>query len=474
MAGTIPDKLVMLRTLISTTRLLNHARIRQLSLQYPKYFVKESVKTELQSLREKILHTPPEMLSTIDMTPDGIAQEVENLVQAKLLPTVRSAINASGIILHTGLGRSPFSEDACEALQDAVRGYSTLDIDVATGKRGSRESHVEELLQQLTGAEACCIVNNNAAAVLLVLNTLADGKEVIISRGQAVEIGGEFRIPDIMHKSQAVMVDVGTTNRTRFSDYENAVTPRTGLIQVAHTSNYRIVGFVQTVGIAALAPLCHTHNIPLVVDLGSGCLGDLTRFGLPEEPVAGDAIRDGADIVTFSGDKILGGPQCGLIIGKRSYIETIRKNPLARVLREDKMTYAVLEATLKMFLEPDTLPEKHPIIHMMAVPVTTIGGRARRFVRSCAAALREECDVAVVPSESHIGGGSMPASPIPTRCVALKPRLMSVDDLGNRLRGGNPPVFARIHEDQLLLDFRTIHPREIPRLRKVLVGIFTA
>ncbi|KPK89512.1 hypothetical protein AMJ80_09680 [bacterium SM23_31] len=463
------DKNTLLDNLISTTKLLNYPKIKQLSKEFPKYYVKEIAKSELQNIRDIILNTPAESLDAVDISSESIEAKVDMRVRAEFRPSIRPAINAAGIILHTALGRAPFAEAAQEALMNAVRNYCTLAVDVPTGKRGDRYVHVEGLLKYLTGAQAACVVNNNAAAVLLVLNTLAEGKEVVISRGQLVEIGGAFRIPDVMHRSGAVMVEVGTTNRTHLYDYEEAINENTGMVQVVHHSNYRITGFAGEVPLADLKPLSKKHNIPLVEDIGSGCLIDFTHYGLPPEPMVQDSIKAGADVVTFSGDKILGGPQCGIIIGKKTYVDRIKKNPLCRALRSDKLTYSVLEATLKLFLDRKTLFEKHPVLHMLTLQTRTIGNRARSFVRKFKPVLGKECEIDVINGESQMGSGSLPAQFIPTKLVSLKSKNMSADELGYKLRMSEPPVFSRITEDRILLDFRTIHPREIQTLADVVV-----
>lgn len=469
MGEITPNKSTLLDNLISTTKLLNYPKIKQLSKEFPKYFVKETAKSELQNVRDTILSAPPESLDTIDITPESIESKIDVRVRAEFRPSVRPAINAAGIILHTALGRAPYAEDAQKALMNAVRNYCTLAVDVPTGKRGDRYTHVEGLLKYLTGTEAACVVNNNAAAVLLVLNTLAEGREVVISRGQLIEIGGAFRIPDVMRRSGAIMVEVGTTNRTHLFDYEETINENTAMIQAVHHSNYRIIGFTGEVPLSELKQLSVKHNIPLVEDIGSGCLIDFTKYGLPPEPMVQDSIKAGADVVTFSGDKILGGPQCGIIVGKKKYIDTIKKNPLCRALRNDKLTYSVLEATLKLFLDQKTLFEKHPVLHMLTLPVRTIGNRARSFVKKVKPLIDETCDIRVINGESQMGSGSLPAQFIPTKLVALKSKSMTADELGHKLRMSEPPVFSRITEEQVLLDFRTIHPQEVQALADVVV-----
>jgi len=471
MSETSQKRNTILSNLISTTKLLNCSKIKLLLEEFPQHVVTDAVRDELQQLREKILHSSPEELETIDISPERIEEKVDIRVRAQLRPSVHPAINATGIILHTGLGRAPFAKVAQELLLDAVKNYCTLEIDVSTGKRGERYIHVEGLLNYITGAEAGCVVNNNAGAVLLVLNTLAEGREVIISRGQLIEIGGAFRMPDVMQQSGAIMVEVGTTNRTHLHDYENALTEKTALIQVAHTSNYKFIGFYKHVPLSDLKKICIKRNIPLVKDIGSGALIDLTKYGLPPEPTVQDGIKDGADIVTFSGDKLIGGPQCGIIVGKKEYIDRIKKNPLCRALRCDKMTYVVLEATLKLFLDEKRLMKENPVMQMLTLSVRTITSRARRFIRKISSEIGDVCEMKIIDGESQMGGGSLPGEQIPTKLVALKPIQMSTNELSHRLRMGNPSVFTRIAEEKVLLDFRTIHPDEINSLGDIVVKV---
>jgi L-seryl-tRNA(Ser) seleniumtransferase len=465
------EKKALLDDLISTTKLLNYPKIKQLIIEFPKYFIKETTKTELQKIREKIINSSPEDLQNINISPEALEAKVDIQVRTSFRPSLRPAINATGVILNTSLGRAPYAEEAQEQLINAVRNYSTLAVDVPTGKRGDRYSHAEELLKYLTGAEAACVVNNNASAVLLVLNTLGEGREVVISRGQLVEIGGAFRIPDVMRRSGAIMVEVGTTNRTHLWDYEDAINENTGMIQVVHHSNYRISGFTGEVPLADLKPLTSKHNLPLVEDIGSGCLIDFTKHGLPPEPMVQDSVKAGADVITFSGDKILGGPQCGIIIGGKDFITKIKKNPWCRALRNDKLTYSVLEATLKLYLDQDTLFEKLPVYRMLTLPVKTIGNRARSFVRKVKSIVGDEPDFKVVNGESQMGSGSLPDRFIPTKVVSLRSNKISAEEFGNQLRLNEPPVFTRIVDDQVLFDFRTIHVKEIPVLVEVISNI---
>ncbi len=460
-----------LNGLISTTKLINYPKIRVLMEEFPNQVVADTIKDELMKLRETLISTPDEDMDSVNISAENIESKVDIRVRAGFRPSIRPAINAAGIILHTALGRAPYAESARKALNDAVKNYCTLAVDVPSGKRGDRYAHVESLLQYLTGAEAACVTNNNAAAVLLVLNTLAKGKEVIISRGQLIEIGGAFRIPDIMEQSGAVMVDIGTTNRTHLFDYENAATEETAMIQFVHTSNYRVVGFMKEVERKDLSVLAKKLDIPLVEDIGSGALIDFRKYGLPWEPTVQDSLKAGVDIATFSGDKIVGGPQCGIIVGKKRYIDLIKKNPLCRAMRNDKMTYSVLEATLKLYLDEKTLFKEHPVLHMLTLPVKTIADRAGKFVRRIKPLLPETCEIKVVNGESELGSGSLPAYYIPSKNVSLISSKLSSEEISKRLRLSHPPVFTRIEKDRVLFDFRTIHPDETKTLSDVIIKV---
>lgn len=364
-------------------------------------------------------------------------------------PTLRPAINATGVILHTNLGRAPLSAEALAALVAVGEGYSTLEYDLDAGTRGKRDQHAERLLTEVTGAEAGMVVNNNAAGVLLALTALAQGHEAIISRGQLVEIGGSFRVPDVMAQSGAVMVEVGTTNRTRLSDYADAITERTACIVRAHASNFRVIGFTEAVPLTDLAALAHQHGLLLLDDLGSGALLDTAQFGLSHEPMPQESLAAGADLVLFSGDKLLGGPQAGIIIGRADLIQTLKRHPLARAIRADKLALAALVATLTHYARGEAL-EKIPVWRMISLSPEAIRARAEAW----AAAVPGE----VVPAESTVGGGSLPGDTLPT--WAFAPRVAQPNAAAARLRAADPPVIARVADDRLLLDPRTVLPEE--------------
>ncbi|HLL73012.1 MAG TPA: L-seryl-tRNA(Sec) selenium transferase [Pyrinomonadaceae bacterium] len=403
-----------------------------------------------------------------------LAEAVERLGRAVALAdanNLRRVVNATGVILHTNLGRAPLSEAARRAVSVEAAGYCTLEYDLATGARGRRGARAEELLAELTGAEAALVVNNCAAAALLILSTLAAGGESIVSRGELVEIGGDFRVPDVMAASGTSMREVGTTNRTNLADYERAITPETRLIVRVHPSNYRVVGFTAAPSLAALAALAHEHNLPLYEDAGSGALLDLSAYNLQDEPVIRESVAGGADIVSFSGDKLLGATQAGLIVGRRALVERCRRNPLYRALRADKLALAALAATLEAHARGATFAEV-PAMRMLAATREEIETRARAFMhraqsRSGICGLRFE----IINGESAIGGGSAPLTHPPTALIALKHAQLSADALEARLREANPPVIARILDERLVLDLRTVAEEEESELLNALVGL---
>lgn len=384
-----------------------------------------------------------------------IALTVEKLAFL-LKPSVRKVINASGTILHTNIGRAVLADEAAEAVALAASGNINLEIDLATGERGERDSLVEGLIKRLTGAQAAVVVNNNAAAVLLALNTLSEGREVIISRGELIEIGGSFRLPEIIRKSGCILKEVGATNRTHPKDYESAINGDTAIILKAHTSNYRIVGFTAEVGLKELSSIGKRHGIPVVEDLGSGSLVDLSVYGLPKEPTVRESIEEGADLVTFSGDKLLGGPQAGIIAGKKELIDKIRKNHLKRALRADKLTLAGLEATLRLYLNPERLGQKLPALRYMARPVSEIEKTAVEARRVLGKALGPDYSITIEDGETQIGGGSLPGRLLPTKALAIVSGSKGAQEIFTALLSGEPPILGRINRDRVILDMRTV------------------
>ncbi|MEE9274661.1 MAG: L-seryl-tRNA(Sec) selenium transferase, partial [bacterium] len=364
---------------------------------------------------------------------EEILREARGLLSADRSPLLRPVINATGVVLHTNLGRAPLSEAAARALLDVAQGYSNLEYDLAAGRRGKRGLPVEDLLRRLTGAEAALLVNNNAAAVMFALQVMAQGREVVVSRGELIEIGGSFRIPDIMRVSGARLVEVGATNKTRLGDYADAIGPETGLLLKAHTSNFRIVGFTEEVSREDLASLGRERGVPVLEDLGSGCLLDIP--GIPAEPSVAASVAAGMDVVTFSGDKLLGGPQAGVVVGKAPWVEKMKRHPLMRALRLDKLTLAALEATLRAYLDPEAALAEVPALRMLSEPPEAPGKRAETLLAAlgeAAGRLRPE----VVKTTSRVGGGALPLSELESRALALAPRGLSADEADARLRGG--------------------------------------
>jgi L-seryl-tRNA(Ser) seleniumtransferase len=376
-----------------------------------------------------------------------LVAETAALLARESRPTLRPVINATGVIIHTNLGRAPLSDEALDAMRAVGGGYSTLEYDLEPGQRGKRDRHIERILTAVTGAEAGMVVNNNASGVLLALTALAQGREAIVSRGQLVEIGGSFRVPDVMQQSGAVMVEVGTTNRTHRHDYECAITENTAAIVRAHASNFKVIGFTESVPLRDLADLAHARGLILLDDIGSGTLIDTTQFGLAYEPMVQDSLGDGADLVMFSGDKLLGGPQAGIIVGRADLIEILKRHPLARAIRADKLCLSALAATLDHYRKGEAL-DKIPVWRLISLSLDTIRARAE----SWAAAAGGD----VVESESTVGGGSLPGETLPT--WALSPRVDQPNAAAARLRQHDPPVIARVAQDRLLLDPRTVLP----------------
>lgn len=380
-------------------------------------------------------------------------------------------LNATGVVLHTNLGRAPLGRTALDRLALVAARYSNLELDVRTKERGSRYGHVDALLGRLTGAEASLVVNNNAAAVLLALESLARGREVVVSRGELIEIGGAFRVPDIMARSGARLVEVGTTNRTRLADYAGAIGPETALLLKVHPSNYRVVGFTESVATAELAGLGRARGVPVMEDLGSGSLLDLRPHGFPYEPTAPETVAAGADLVTFSGDKLLGGPQAGIIVGRRELVERLRQNPLNRALRIDKLTLAALEATLRAYDDPVAALAEIPTLRMLTEPAAAVRRRAQRCLRRVPAASRTALGAALVRDRSQVGGGALPLVELPTVALALGSAAHPAAALDARLRAGRPPVIGRLADARLLLDCRTIADDEVPLLAAAVAAL---
>lgn len=418
--------------------------------------VLETCRDVVQKLRNAILTAPDKQLPSLSASVETASRSVGALIDDLRRCKLRRLVNATGVILHTNLGRAPLCAEAMERIAEVGRGYSNLEFDLARGERGLRYDHVNRLLCALCGAEDSLIVNNNAAAVLLVLNTLAENKEAIISRGELIEIGGEFRIPEVMTKSSSILREVGTTNRTHLADYEKAIGPNTGVILKVHTSNYRIIGFTEDVDLLPLVALGKRRGVPVYDDLGSGCLIDLEAYGLAHEPTVREVLATDVDVVTFSGDKLLGGPQAGIIVGKKQIIAQIKKNPLNRALRIDKFTLAALEATLMHYLVPENAPRTLRALAALTQPLADVKKRARRLVAKLKKANLPDLAFAVYEDVAAAGGGSLPTEDIPTAVVAVRHAKMTANRMEAALRRAPVPVIVRVDENEILIDLRTV------------------
>ena len=433
--------------------------------------VSDAIREQLRKIRENV---------NAGQSPDWSIPAIHSAISTQLsagdLHGIRPVINLSGVVLHTNLGRACLPTAAAEAACQAAMYPNNLEYDLETGKRGNRDSHVESLICELTGSEAATVVNNNAAAVVLALSTLAKGLEVPVSRGELVEIGGSFRVPEVMESSGCTLVEVGATNRTHLKDYRSAISTQTALLMKVHTSNYRLEGFTQSVDEKTLAELAHEHGLPCMVDLGSGCLADFTALGLPGEPKASDYIANGIDLITFSGDKLLGGPQCGIIAGKKSLVERICKNPLKRALRVDSMILAALSEVLKLYRHPDKLKETLPTLRQLTRPTNEIEAQAMRLCNELASYLPQPFRAAITPCLSQIGSGALPVETIPSFGIAIdsdQGRDSDLRRLATELRKLPRPVIGRIHDGSLLLDLRcldceSLFLQQLPQLRDAL------
>ncbi len=429
----------------------------------PKGILKDGVVAFLDSLRQKIKNK--EILSEEELSFERLLEEAKDFIYNKTRPKFRPVINATGVVIHTNLGRSVLAKSAIEAVVSACSNYSNLEFSLETGKRGSRYSLVEDLLCELTGAESGLVVNNNAGAVFITLNTLAKDREVIISRGELIEIGGSFRIPDVIRASGAKLKEVGTTNRTHLYDYENAIGENTAVLLKAHTSNYRIIGFHKEVSVKELVKLGEKYNIPVVEDLGSGNFIEFPPYANIKEPTVQKTIAEGVSVVSFSGDKMLGGPQAGIIVGKKEYIEKIKKNPINRALRIDKMTLAALEATLRLYKDPERAIKEIPTLNLITTSLNTLRQRATFLAKAIKEKFNKYFEVKTKKDSSRVGGGASPEIDVPTYVVKLIPKnRLNLEDFRLALLKTKIPVVIRIEEDSIILDTRTILKGQIPHL----------
>ncbi len=448
------DNQAALRHLPKVQVLLEGEAAGPLLAEHPRQVVLDAVRVELDALRQQVLAgeaAPP--FCEIDLF-----AAIRRRLKTNDLRRLQRVINATGIVIHTNMGRAPMAEAAAQAAYDVARNYSNLELDLASGKRGGRGGQIEELFTRLTGAEAALVVNNNAAAVLLALTALAKEGEVIISRGELVEIGGGFRVPDVITQSGARLVEVGTTNKTRLADYVRAVTPETKVLLKVHASNYRIVGFTEETPLAQLVKLGQERGLLVMNDLGSGALMDVTGYGLPYEPTVQETIKAGVDVAMVSGDKLLGGPQCGILVGKSDPIRRMGEHPLYRALRADKMTLAALEATLRLYLDPERLTGMLPVLSMLSQTREQIARRARRL--KTALLKLPGFMVRLVDGDGYTGGGALPTVPLPTKLVQVRPPGLSVEQLAERLRRHDPPVMGMLTDGWFTIDLRTVREEE--------------
>lgn len=461
----------LFRHIPSVDRFLLELEGDQALASLPRQLLKDLVAEFLDLCREEIRAGVVTDESALSFA--TLAARAGAYVRARSRPHFRRVVNATGVVIHTNLGRSILAAEAVAAVAEGCRHYSNLEMDLDTGQRGSRYSHVEKLLCRLTGAEAGLVVNNNAAAVLLVLDTLARGREVVVSRGQLVEIGGSFRIPEVMKKSGAVLREVGATNRTHLRDYEGAIGADTAMLMKVHTSNYRIIGFHKEVELPELVALGRERGLPVFEDLGSGNLFDFSHGFMPE-PTVQQVLKSGVDVLSFSGDKLLGGPQAGVIVGRKAYIDLIKKNQLNRALRIDKMTLAALEATLRLYLDPEMARRKVPTLAMITAGREELTARARRLGRRLSKDLAGLAEVRVKPGFSRVGGGSFPEQDLPTALVAVRPLSTDVESLRQGLLAVDIPVVGRVEDGAFCLDPRTLMNEEFAlvagALRAVLAG----
>ncbi|MGB9812506.1 MAG: L-seryl-tRNA(Sec) selenium transferase [Thermovenabulum sp.] len=454
--------------------LLIHPEIENLITIFGKNLVLKSVREAVDELREFLISSNLNAELKENIYKDELIKEAVRITLKKLevnkAYSLKKVVNATGVVLHTNLGRAPLPKEALENIYKIASGYSNLEYELDEGERGERYSHVRQLLIELTGAEDAMVVNNNAGAVLLCLSALSRGKEVIVSRGELIEIGGSFRIPEVMLQSGAKLVEVGTTNKTHLYDYERAINENTSLLLKVHTSNYKIIGFTSSVDRVDLKKLGEKYNLPLMEDLGSGVLVDLRKYGIPYEPTVQDSVKAGVDVVTFSGDKLLGGPQAGIVVGKKEIIDKIKKHPLNRALRIDKLTLSSLEAVLKIYFEGNL--DKIPVIRMISKDMETLKEDAEKLASSLNSILNERGRAIVLDDLSEVGGGSLPGVELPTKVVALKIDGLGPEKIAQKLRLAEIPVIGRIKRDQFLLDVRTMSEDDIKytvdMVRKVL------
>jgi L-seryl-tRNA(Ser) seleniumtransferase len=460
----------LLRQLPSIDSLLQRTDIKQLVKKYGRKLILLISREVLEQWRNEIKSGIITM-ELLDKALSDIAEEINTRAQEWLASPLVPVINATGVIIHTNLGRALLSQSAAARLASLSRSYLNLEFQLETGKRGARDEPIEKLVSQLYPERSCLVVNNNAAAVLLILDTLACGKEVIVSRGELVEIGGSFRIPEVMKKSGALLREVGTTNKTHLYDYEGAINKNTALLLQVHPSNFRVMGFTEAVSTEELVKLAKRHNLPLVQDMGTGNMIDMKGYGIYDEPHVAQILNAGVNLVSFSGDKLLGGPQCGIIIGDKTLVMKLKKNPLLRALRVGKLTYLALEATLRSYIT-ESAEKDLPVLHMLSLSKREIAYRAGRLVDNLTTELKNTVDIQLIDGSSKVGGGTVPLEELPTKLIAIKSQKLSSEDILIRLRENNIPIIGRIQQDCVVLDLRTVLKYEEEDLKAALKKIF--
>lgn len=462
------NKNILFRNIPKVDVLLENPEIIKLIEKYHRDVVVDVIREEIDKLRSFIKENDD--INLIEEKINSLVENIDSNVKKVYSYNLRKVINGTGTILHTNLGRAIISKKHADYLSEVVTSYSNLEYNLEEGKRGERYSHFEKLICKITGAESAMAVNNNAAAVMLVLSSMAENKEVIVSRGELVEVGGKFRIPDVMKSSKADLVEVGTTNKTHLEDYENAITENTGAFLKVHTSNFKILGFTESVSIEELCKLGEEKNIPVIEDIGSGVLIDLSKYGLEYEPTVQDSIKAGVDIVSFSGDKLLGGPQAGIIVGKKKYIDKMKKNPLTRAFRIDKFTATILEMIFHEYLNEEDAIKNIPVLSLITKDIKDIEESANKLYEKLNI-LKDVAHFEIEDTLSQIGGGSLPAERIKSKCVTIMPKNISTAALEERLRLGENPVVGRISDDKLILDMRTVLEDEIDILSQKIIDI---
>ncbi|MBW1650731.1 MAG: L-seryl-tRNA(Sec) selenium transferase [Deltaproteobacteria bacterium] len=479
------DNQKLLKKIPQTDKLIQSAYKQDFFQNIPKNLVVSAIRKVTEDIRTAIINSEQKTknaehsqkneknnkITEKDIAQDSIIAKVKKLVIKKMSPNLKRVINGAGVVIHTNLGRSPLAQEAILSMVNIADRYSNLEFDLAKGKRGSRYQAVEELICEITGAEASMVVNNNAGAVLLTIETAASQKEVIVSRGELVEIGGMFRIPDIIEKSGGILKGVGTTNRTSIKDYEQAINENTALLLKVHKSNYDIIGFTKSASLKEVVELGKKYNICVMEDLGSGTFIDFSEFTMKYEPTVTDSVKAGADIITFSGDKLLGGPQAGIIIGKKDIIKSIRKNPLTRALRIDKLTLAALEGTLRLYRDKTEAVKKIPTLAMLTAPFELIRKKAEKLKRTVNSEKNSKVTVKLITLASKAGGGSLCSEELPSSCAGIKINGLTAGQIEKAMRGNNPPIIGRIENETFLIDFRTVAEDEITIVKEAVLKI---